>query len=220
MKWQYLVLFQLCGLLSFAQNSGSSCTVKIFLNDLNEIQIETIPAVSKDESLIAVNYQKYSCCLGYESELLFLSVKRGDPLQRLVMIPHSDSTVHTNAKKLELMEAANWIFQVEEFCPMRPVDSFKVVNVFHTSKYLFLNLDGIKFRTRNFKLPKLRIPDYCCANRRLGDVRGCKIHPNFFRVWMSESRDFLLLEYGIIHQANGCDNGPNFRIIRLRRGRT
>lgn len=85
-------------------------------------------------------------------------------------------------------------------------DSIPTLNV----EFLF---NGKKYLSKPFQLDFVEYDDSFCCTGFIEDY-DCKLFPEHFEnIWIVSDKKILLLEYGIIHQANGCDRGPFFKII-------
>jgi hypothetical protein len=215
--------FLFMGMISFgvtkisAQNiypNDSQITPKIFLND-EKIEWENFPACSKDGKIILLIHSEYSCCILTQVELQILQATTSSVLQKILLIPEESTSDFPTLQKKMIIAYVDSILRKQNYDPLIPLDTFTVEkNDLNSKNNVNFTWKNVKLKSNDFELPEMQQQGYCCSGIQ-DDINPCSHQANIYKIWINAERQFLLIEYGLLHPADGCDVGPEYLIVTI-----
>ena len=177
---------------------------------------KNFPAISEDGSHYLIVYNRYSCCVDLGNTLQKRSTSTGEIIKEIVLSPDETENVQFSTKKKMMIfkEVENMLnetkyhslIKIEKPEPIEDKDTNALV--------VMAKLQGQSFISESFNLPQSKLHGFCCT----GDYdsqESCTIDQGLHNVWLSKKHGVLLTQSGLWHLADGCDDGPYYRIVPL-----
>ena len=194
-------------------NTTSNSEDTISVEDVISSNMAIMPAVSHDGQSIIVKFSNYSCCY-YDGAFLRL-YDQGQEIQTIQTEPEEDiewSDADFDSAKVKIER----LMELKRYHEMTPVAEYKI-NDSGTSRSVELSMNEITYQSASFKLDSIQYESsFCCLGGVIEENYDCKIEPGIKNIWIDTTGGVVLLEYGIVSDANGCDRGPFFKIILIR----
>ena len=183
---------------------------------INEhIEVSHLPAFSVVQNTVALVHQDYSCCITTDAILLQIDALALSLINEIIFDPGEESDKnYTLEQKHKIVSMIEELFKDRSYTSMIEIDSFSVLHDAVSSiNYVELFVQQSAYKSESFVLPELKQPLFCCQNDvdQASCVEPSKIH----KIWTIEDHSMLLIQYGILHQTNGCDQGPLYLILGL-----
>lgn len=192
---------------------------------LNEsfFRSEYLPAYSSVKKSAALLHQSYSCCIS--SDILFLTIAVGkeEPSEAILVWPSDEvGTVLTKEDAERHLRRVQQILLEGAYRPMTPVDlaSLKTDRDGSTGlARVSFERAGRAYTASKIPLRDWSSPSYCCGDMSTEEEAGsapCKGPPEIRSIHLDSSGMLALIEIGIVRQADGCDQGPEYFLVPVK----
>ncbi len=170
----------------------------VFISENNNIEWKGFPAYSDDRKTILLIHQNYSCCLSNKIEFIELRVSNLTKKHRITLLPNGDLSAFSRDQKEKIIDSVSNIMKRRGYRSVIEIKSFTA-------------------KSKTFQLPKMKLPEHCCLGGLPNSGEPCDVTPSINKVWLIPKTKFVLIDYGVQHQSNGCDMGPEYSIVEIRR---
>lgn len=194
---------------------GHLDTLDVKISNMNASEFET-PVASSDGKYVLVKFYIYSCCIDYGD--FFRLYHQNEEVWTIQTYPAEDtrwSDANFDSVNIQLHRLLN----TRSFAEMQPIHTYTIDTLENTSRLslsIKFNLNNINYKSDTFHIEAI---DYensrCCQGGYIEENYVCKILPEIRAIWADARFRIILLEYGIIHNLNGCDRGPFFKTVHI-----
>lgn len=228
MRREWLCLATLAFMLAGAKGAGPARKpidakwVAAIRLDESFFKTEYLPAFSSDKQSAVLLHQMYSCCISGDILFLTVAVEKEEPSESILVSPSEDAgTVLAEQDAQKHLRRVQRILREGAYRPMTPVDLASL----ETERDSATGLARIAFQhagrthtASKIPLRDWRAPYYCCGYVSPEEEADapCKGPPEIRSIHLDPSGKFALIEFGIVHQMNGCDQGPKYFLAPLK----
>ncbi|WP_298539679.1 hypothetical protein [uncultured Aquimarina sp.] len=207
-----LLLFLLAiGQLSIAQEE----TLRPSLNFYDDnLALNNFPAISEDRSHYLILYNEYSCCIETEEVLQKISTKNGRILNEIVIYPGSEATQFTAEQQKGIYDKVLKLLKSSNYTTLKRIPTYNHMYDDDKNTFLAFEIKKETFKSEKIDLPRLGAHGFCC-NGGTDLNENCLLYQSIINAWFSKEHNFLLIESGIHHGMNGCDQGPFYKVIQV-----
>ncbi|MGY3794765.1 hypothetical protein [Aquimarina sp. 433] len=205
-----LIAFFFIGYVSIAQKY-----FKPFVDFYGDnLVVDNFPAISDDGSHYLIEYSQYSCCVSTETKLQKISAKDGRVLDEIMLYPGEEATellVHdleTAYKKVQKL------LNEDNYRTLKEITKFNHLNDINNKHKITFTLEDQKYTSDKIHLRRISSHGFCC-NGGTDINENCQLYQSIVNVWFSKEHNLLLIESGIIHGMDGCDQGPFYQLISI-----
>jgi hypothetical protein len=212
-----LYLNVICGFVK-AQNKSYPVdtlnTPKIFLQG-EQLSWENFPACSENGKSIILIHHDYSCCFAGPEELRNIIVADNSEGSGVLLTLGENLPDFNKEQNETIITEVNHILKAQIYYSMIRIDTFDLIkNASSSTTYIEFKYNNLILHSNDFKLPILAQHGYCCSGNPEDQV-PCELIPNEVIVYINKEQNLLLIDYGYIHQADGCDIGPYYMIVKI-----
>ncbi len=202
--------------VSPAKDSLRSDAPKIYLSD-DFIGWDHFPACTKDHKNILIIHYDYSCCISNQTDLLMLNTKNTEITLSQILIPSETSPAFSIEENMKIVAKVDSILYKQDYYAMIPVDSFSIEKDSRTAQnYFKIRYNQQIMKSTEFVLPSCKFSGYCCTAIPEDTVK-CEKTPDTYYVWLEKDGNFLLIAYGYTQGADGCEAGPFYMILKIKK---
>jgi len=183
----------------------------------DESIISNMPAATYSGRYVIVKTSPYSCCYfdGYVLQLYDMSCNK---IVQQIQIAPSEDDKWTDATFDSLRIQVGDMINAGNYYTMTAIhkDSSKIIKQnSEIDSSIELIINNKIYKSKTFKLDSIEYGDSWCCLGLIENDYECKIPPSIINIWMDARERLILLEYGIMHAADGCERGPFFKTIDL-----
>jgi len=179
--------------------------------------ISDVPAATYTGRYVIINTYEYSCCF-YDGNFLCLYDMAQDKIvQQIKVYPAEDiewAVVTFDSVRIQVREMIN----AKNYYTMTFIhkDSIKITKQNSgVDLSIEINFSNKIYNSKTFKTDSIEYGNSRCCLGFIENDYVCKIFPRIMNIWMDARERMILLEYGVIHGANGCDRGPFFKTVEI-----
>jgi hypothetical protein len=191
--------------------------------DEDFFQTKNLPAFSPRRKSAVLLSREYSCCISSDLLLVSLAAEREEPTESILLEASEASAewggVLTEENAGSHLARVREILREGDYAPMVPVDllSLKTQQNGKTglARVSFAHA-GHSYVVSKIPLRDWNSPGHCCGYED-GEGGSCSGPPEIHSIHLDAKGQFALLEYGIIHPADGCDQGPKYYLAPVKR---
>lgn len=181
----------------------------------NYIDYSDFPGISKDGNYIINVHSDYSCCISTETKIELRNVKTEKIESEIMICPsETDEFSFTEAELKTKYKAINTLLAAHKFQSMPELCDYSYEQKGQNKAVLTFVLAEKKYISEAFELPIFSSAPYCCGF--VNDSVPCMVNTKVHKVWYDLNLKVLFVSYGVVHQVDGCDIGPFYKILGLR----
>ena len=213
-KWKiYLVsltsILMMSGIRAQQVNKVSNVNDTISSLEIINSSTPMIPVISDNDHYVIVKFGENSCC--YDNGT-FLRLYEGNRENWTIQTYPAEDVEWTDAAFDSVKVKVRQLIGIKKYFAMALVSKYKIKNSGAALSIEFLT--NKTYRSKPFKIDSIRYENSsCCLGGVIEENYNCKISPGIQKIWIDKHNQVLLIEYGIIHGANGCDRGPFLRLL-------
>ncbi|TSE04978.1 hypothetical protein [Aquimarina algiphila] len=213
MKNKFLIVALL--LISYRLLAQELDTPSIVYND-TDLSWQNFPAISEDGSYYLIIYNEYSCCVDTGSILQQRSVTTGEINKEIILYPNeTDQIEFSSEKKATIIKEVQDLLKETSYFKLFEVKKHQQIQQKDNNElFVKAKLLTQSFTSKSVNLPLSKLHGFCCT----GDYdskESCDVSQSIENVWLSKKHQLLLIESGVTHPADGCDDGPYYTVTPL-----
>lgn len=175
---------------------------------------KNFPAISEDGSHYLLIYNQYSCCVDTGSILQKRSVSTGEISQEIVLSPEETVEIEfSTKKKMTILKQVESILNETKYYSLVKIQKPEQIQDKDTNALVVqAKLQDQSFTSKGFTLPQSKLHGFCCTGN-YDSQENCGIDQRVHKVWLNREHRVFLIESGVWHSADGCDDGPYHKIV-------
>ncbi|TPN83934.1 SH3 domain-containing protein [Aquimarina algicola] len=205
-----LLLLLLINTISSAQESVHP---SIYYKDAH-LFWKNFPAISEDGSNYLIIYNQYSCCVDTGNILQQRSTDTEEIVKEIVLSPDETKGLEFSTKKKMtiLKQVENVLNETKYYSLVKVEKPEQIQNKGSNAFAIRAKLNSQSFTSESFSLPPSELHGFCCTGN-YDSQENCAIDQSLHDVWFSKKHNVFLVQSGVWHSADGCDDGPYYKIV-------
>ncbi|GAA4114110.1 hypothetical protein GCM10022393_13400 [Aquimarina addita] len=183
------------------------------MNSDEVLEWVNFPAISEDGTYFLAVYSEYSCCLDLGGVLQKIKASNGKVVEEIILSSSEEiDPPFTLEKKQEILKDANRLLKEFTYHALQKLPSLEENTKLKDDRLqIQVDLANRSYVSKKFSLPKLKASGYCCG--AIDDKKNCLVDQSITSTWLSKIHETFFIESGFSGQADGCDQGPFFKIV-------
>ncbi len=182
-----------------------------------DLSWENFPAISEDGSYYLIIYNEYSCCIDSGNILQQRNITTGEISKEIILSPNEIDQIEFSSEKKAIIiikEVQDLLKEMRYFTLFEVKEYEQIQQKINNELCIKSKLQTQSLTSKSFNLPKSELHGFCCT----GDYdskESCNASQSIENVWLSRKHQLLLIESGVTHPADGCDDGPYYTVTSL-----
>ncbi|AXT49562.1 hypothetical protein D1818_01525 [Aquimarina sp. BL5] len=176
---------------------------------------DNFPAISEDGLHYLIIYSQYSCCVDLGFSLQKIRSSDGKLLDEIILSPSEEADEFMVAKQKSIYEKVKKLLESDNYYTLKEILKFdQKVDPIDNKMYVEVNVSNEVCKSEKFILPQVNSHGFCC-NGGTDIHENCLLYQSIVNVSLSVEHKMFLIETGLAQVADGCDQGPFYRMIPI-----